>query len=98
MRSIYLSGLLFLFMFAVWHPDDNEKFQINGTAQGTTYHIAYFAKDSIVTRKQVDSILDKIDSSLSLYKPYSLINRFNAAEKEAEVDVHFTRVVRQAKE
>ena len=37
--------------------------------------------DSLVTKKQIDSILDKIDSSLSLYKPYSLINQFNNSKE-----------------
>jgi thiamine biosynthesis lipoprotein len=98
MRSVHLSGLLFIFFGAFWHSGEKEKFQINGAAQGTTYHITWYANDSLVSKRQVDSILNKIDSSLSLYKPYSLVNRFNAALKESAIDRHFVNVVKKAKE
>ncbi len=68
------------------------KTEIDGYAQGTTYHITYYSEDSIVTRWQVDSILNKIDSSLSLYKPYSLINQFNNSTKGIYIDAHFMNV------
>jgi thiamine biosynthesis lipoprotein len=73
-----------------------KKIQINGSAQGTTYHITYYAADSTISKAQVDSILDKIDSSLSLYKPYSLINQFNNAKEGLLVDDHFMNVVKRA--
>src|SRR5690606_16372844 len=60
--------------------EDKKAWYLQGHAQGTTYSITYYAKDSIVTIGQMDSILSQIDSSLSLYEPYSLINRFNASE------------------
>ena len=72
--------------------------KISGYAQGTTYHITYYAEDSIVTKKQVDSILDKIDSSLSIYKPYSLINKFNDANSSIEMDQHLRVVVNRSLE
>lgn len=72
------------------------KFQLNGSAQGTTYHITYYASDSLVAKSQIDSILDKIDSSLSLYKSYSLINQFNQSENGIIVDDHFANVVNKA--
>ena len=67
--------------------------QMNGFAQGTTWHITYYAKDSIVRKGQVDSILNRIDSSLSIYKPFSLISRFNASKKGIVIDDHFAAVV-----
>jgi len=73
-------------------------FKISGLAQGTSYHITYYAKDSAVTKKQVDSILDKIDSSLSIYKPYSLISRFNNAPDAVEMDEHLRLVIRRSLE
>lgn len=72
------------------------KFLLTGEAQGTTYQIIYYATDSIVTKKQIDSILDKIDSSLSLYKPYSLINQFNQSDSGISVDNHFIIVVNKS--
>jgi FAD:protein FMN transferase len=72
------------------------KFLLTGRAQGTTYQILYYATDSTVTKKQVDSVLDKIDSSLSLYKSYSLINRFNQSDSGIAVDDHFIAVVKKS--
>lgn len=88
--------LLCFFKFSFVGYPELKKIQINGTAQGTTYHITYYAADSVVKKKQIDSILDKIDSSLSLYKSYSLINRFNNSKEGMEVDEHFMKVVKKA--
>ena len=66
---------------------------ITGSAQGTTYHITYYANDSSVTKFQIDSILNKIDSSLSIYKPYSLINQFNNSPDGLVADKHLREVV-----
>ena len=97
MRFLILCCILILFTGAGSNPDFS-KFQVNGTAQGTTYQITYFAADSLVTKKQIDSILNKIDSSLSLYKPYSLINQFNNSKDGLEVDEHFEKVVKKAQQ
>ena len=43
---------------------DDLRFEINGPAQGTTYHIVYYAKDSIVRKHSIDSIFIALDSSL----------------------------------
>ncbi|WP_235005438.1 FAD:protein FMN transferase [Pedobacter nyackensis] len=75
---------------------DQKEFIIRGYAQGTDYSIKYFAKDSVVTKRAVDSILSVIDSSMSLYKPYSLINRFNEANEGLDLDPHFAAVMRSA--
>lgn len=69
---------------------------LSGHAQGTTWHITYYATDSTVLASQIDSILDKIDSSLSLYKPYSLICRFNRDPHGILMDAHLAAVIRQA--
>jgi len=69
---------------------------ISGSAQGTTYHITYYAKDSSVTKFQIDSILNKIDSSLSIYKPYSLINQFNNSTDGLVADKHLREVVNKS--
>jgi FAD:protein FMN transferase len=91
--SVFISILLLF--FSAKHKEIR-KVQINGFAQGTTYHVTYYAPDSIVVKHQIDSILNKIDSSLSLYKPYSLINQFNSAKEGLNVDDHFKKVVNYA--
>ena len=72
------------------------KFLLTGQAQGTTYQVIYYATDSVVIKKQIDSILDKIDSSLSLYKAFSLINQFNQSDSGIRVDDHFITVVKKS--
>lgn len=91
----YVSPLFFLFLIFRSHNDSNYflKIQMNGIAQGTTWHITYYAKDSVVKKNQVDSILNRIDSSLSIYKPFSLISRFNTSKKGIVIDDHFAAVV-----
>lgn len=90
---LFACSIIYVYFFpsAVW-----KKFQISGFAQGTTYHITYYASDSIFLRSQADSILDKIDGSLSLYKAYSLINRFNASSEGLVADDHLRQVVNRA--
>lgn len=75
------------------------KHTIKGFAQGTDYTITYYAADSLVSKRAVDSVLALIDSSMSLYKPYSLINHINAGERGTyTVDEHFRRVLKRSQE
>lgn len=75
---------------------EQREFRIHGFAQGTDYSVKYFAVDSVVTKAAIDSILLKIDSSMSLYKPYSLISRFNAADDDILLDDHFLAVIKKS--
>lgn len=92
--SVYSFFLLILFSFS--RKTEWRTIKINGFAQGTTYAITYFAADSIVSKKAVDSILNKIDSSLSLYKPYSIINKFNQSTNGRKIDAHFVNVMKKS--
>lgn len=78
--------------------DDLKKHTLTGFAQGTTYHISYYASTSKITKVQIDSILNKIDSSMSVYKPFSLISVFNNAEKGVTMDYHFKKVIEKSLE
>lgn len=89
-------AIFFLLFTSYQQPQNIRKFTITGTAQGTTYGIAYYATDSIVTKYQADSLLNKIDSSLSIYKPYSLISQFNNSENGITIDDHFKNVVEKS--
>jgi thiamine biosynthesis lipoprotein len=74
------------------------EFRLAGYAQGTTYHISYFAVDSVVTVTDVDLVLAGIDSSLSIYKPYSIISRFNTSRSGLDIDDHFRKVFQKSVE
>lgn len=96
MIRLFLIFLLFSFSFSFTETSTFKKIQIDGLAQGTTYHIIYYATDSLVGKSQVDSILARIDSSLSLYKSYSLINQFNQSQDGVMTDMHFAKVIKKA--
>lgn len=74
-------------------PPELKGYTINGQAQGTTYHITYYANDSLVGKVAVDSLFSSIDSSLSIYKNYSLISKFNRSEKGLMMNEHLETVV-----
>ncbi|MBB2146740.1 FAD:protein FMN transferase [Pedobacter sp. LMG 31464] len=94
-RLKYFLLVPFIFLSATNHLPLRE-FKMSGYAQGTSYSISYFAIDSLVTQTQVDSILNVIDLSMSLYKPNSAINKFNKSETGIELDSHFAKVVQKS--
>lgn len=73
-------------------------FHFSGLAQGTTYHVTYYAPDSIVTKNQFDSIFISIDSSLSIYKPYSIISNFNNGPGDIVMGTHLKKVIQKSLE
>ena len=92
------SILLLMLFFISWtkNPPMRE-FKISGQAQGTTYAASYFATDSLVTKSQIDSILNVIDLSMSLYKPNSTISKFNAIPtRRIRVDPHMHIVLKKS--
>lgn len=79
-------------------PVKVREFRIAGHAQGTTYHLLYYATDSVVTLGETDSLFASIDSSLSIYKPYSVISRFNRSGTELQLDEKCRIVVQRSLE
>src|SRR5215217_6483447 len=73
---LFFTSLLFISLDKT-STQSFKKIELSGVAQGTTWHITYYAEDTLITKNQVDSILSVIDSSLSIYKPYSHIVAFN---------------------
>jgi thiamine biosynthesis lipoprotein len=70
-----------------------DRHQIRGFAQGTTYQITYYATEKAVTKQHIEQLLSTIDSSLSIYKPYSLISQFNRSTSGLAPDHHLKSVV-----
>ncbi|WP_257668182.1 FAD:protein FMN transferase [Parapedobacter tibetensis] len=100
MIRLYLAvlGVCFL-LWAGIADTDIRKYSINGYAQGTDYAITYYAADSLLSKASIDSILSVIDSSMSLYSPYSLINKINnGGHGPFVIDEHFHKVVKRSLE
>lgn len=71
--------------------------QLYGNAEGTTYSIIYNDKKSRNLKVEIDSILVKIEKSLSVYDKDSLISRINRNEEDI-VDDYFKAVFLKAKD
>ena len=71
-------------------------FNMEGFAQGTSYQITYYSKKQLVSSKSITQLFGELDSSLSIYKPYSLINKFNNSEKGLLMDDHLLKVVKRS--
>lgn len=99
MRFFLLIWLLLSFS-CIHTPKNNhfKTFRIKGFVQGTSYQITYYAAEEKVKKSQIENILSSIDSSLSIYKPYSLISRFNESKAGIEIDTHLKKVVEKSLE
>lgn len=70
------------------------KIRLEGPAQGTQFHITYFAADSLVKRSEIDSILKVIDLSMSVYRKDSKISLFNQdSVMRIDMDEHMAHVI-----
>ncbi|QNA45351.1 FAD:protein FMN transferase [Lacibacter sediminis] len=87
----------FLFLLTAFQSNKEwNRFNITGTAQGTTFSVIYYGEDSVVTKSMIDSVLISLDSSLSLYKPYSRINQFNNSKSGIVLDKHLLSVIKKS--
>jgi FAD:protein FMN transferase len=93
-RFLVFLALLAGLFFQACKP--REYFFIQGSAQGTSYHIKYADQEKRDFSAPIDSILKAFDLSLSIYKPESLISRFNQNDPDARADKWFTEVFEKA--
>jgi len=83
---------LFVFFLCACSPSDNKILVTNlGETQGTYYHIKYLSLQGESFQFQIDSLLTEIDSSVSIYKPYSIVSSLNNGE-EIKTDEIFNLV------
>ena len=88
---------IFIFFGYSSCSDSNISLVVNsGQTQGTYYHIKYLSEDGTDYHSQIDSILLEVDSSLSIYKQFSLISKLNSGE-EFKTDSFFDIVFLAAK-
>lgn len=74
----------------------SEFYKIAGETQGTTYHMIYEGEHPNI-KKEVDSLLQIFDLSLSTYEPYSTISKVNQGNN-VEVDSLFIQMFNKAAE
>ncbi len=95
MKKVYYLFFLSLTLLLLPSCAKQQYYKIMGETQGTTYHIIY--RYSKMIKPQVDSILNEIDLSLSIYNPNSIISKVNRNEP-VQVDEHFIKVFNKAME
>jgi len=87
---------LFLLILCACSTFDNRILVKNsGQAQGSYFHIQYLSENGENYKLQIDSILLEVDSSLSIYKEYSIISKLNKG-KDVKTDTLFNTVFRGA--
>lgn len=65
---------------------------IHGEAQGSTYAITYIDTKETIVKREIDSILEVIDLSMSTYRDDSIISKINANDSII-ADNHFRKVL-----
>lgn len=73
-----------------------KEYKIHGYAQGTSYSITYYAQRELIKKNNIDSIIQVIDQSMSLYQPSSIITKLNESTDGMLVDFHFMKVYKRA--
>ncbi len=87
-----------LFIICGCNNSKESLIKIEGEAQGTTWHISYLSATNINYKPAIDSLLKKIDSSMSTYLPVSLISRINNNDSSVVVDKYFIDVFNKSLE
>ncbi len=95
MKQSQLFFLLFLISCAS-EPAIFNRF--SGEAQGTSYTISFYSGSAENLQPDLDSILKKVDQSLSTYQSSSLISAINNNDANAVADKYFTEVFTRAAE
>ena len=65
---------------------------MRGNVFGTTFHISYLASNPLNCEKQVDSLFQLLNRSLSTYMSSSDISKVNRNDKDVVVDDFFLEV------
>jgi thiamine biosynthesis lipoprotein len=103
MRSFSIPFLGFMLVLIVISCKQNDTDEVIntpqvflGTAIGTSYSIKLFHEEEVTLNKQVDSIIDMFNNSMSTWVPSSLINQFNNGRDSVLVGLPFKEVYDQA--
>ena len=88
-------SLLFIILF-IYSCNNSRLTNLTGLVYGTTYNIQFYSNTNENFSKEIDSILNEIDNSMSTYKPNSIISKINK-NQESKIDYHFKNVFNSSK-
>jgi thiamine biosynthesis lipoprotein len=69
---------------------------MTGEAFGTTYNITMRSDSSNVEQRQIDSLIIRVNKSLSTYDPSSIISRINRDENDVVIDQYFYEIFQKS--
>lgn len=96
-KIIITAACLMVFLSSCKKDDGIRKIQFTGEAQGTYYAVTYFSDDTVVSQKQIDSLLRDFDLSASVWVPESIISGINNNLPDVQTNSHFADIFRQSK-
>ncbi|MDR0755243.1 MAG: FAD:protein FMN transferase [Prevotellaceae bacterium] len=97
MKKISFLFILLIFIFASCSNNKEKKYtSISGKALGTFYNITYFDENNKNLQAEIDAVLNRINMSLSVYNPNSIISKVNQ-NIDTELDDYFKNVFAAAK-
>ena len=70
--------------------------RMTGEAFGTTYNITMRSDSSNVEQRQIDSLIIRVNKSLSTYDPNSIISRINRDENDVVIDQYFYEIFQKS--
>ncbi len=91
-----LLALLVLATLFCCSEEEPKNVKLSGPVFGTGFNIQYYSDDSIDYLKQIDSLFDVVNQSLSTYIPNSDISKLNRNEISI-IDTHFETVFKASK-
>lgn len=95
MRRYFLFGVIGLLLSC--DNEDVVKNQAVGEALGTSYNIIYLSHEVVDYQKEIDSVFQVVNQSLSTYIPSSDISRINQGDTLVKVDHMFKEVFHLSK-
>ncbi|CAM3302089.1 FAD:protein FMN transferase [Zobellia roscoffensis] len=90
-RIIVFLGALYL-LSCGGNPSNLVRNEASGGALGTSYNLIYLSHEELDLQKQIDSVFDAINHSLSTYIPASDISKINKGDSTLVVDAMFQEV------
>ncbi len=90
--GISFIAILLLFSAACHRADAPLKIQFFGEAQGTSYNVTYYATDTLISKADIDSLLDVFDLTASIWVENSIISRINNNDSTVEADADFIKI------
>ena len=91
----YLLGVVAVLFWCSCNTEPKKYIEVTGIAQGTYYRVLY--QDSKMRKAEFDSILQKFDTTFSIYISESIISRINNNDTTVRTNQQFRHFIEQSK-